>query len=199
MQNNTRLKIARQIDAVLALHKVGKDANTLDVGCGEGAITNYLASKYKKVVGVDVDIPALEFAKKHYKKKNLQFLYMSAEKLTFPAQSFDIVVCNQVYMYLTNPKKLFQEIHRVLKSGGICFLGAVNTYSWTAFTHPEYSYKSWWELQRLCHDFQITSYAAFIVKRKYKVFRWVPNGIVSFLAPFLPNFVWILERAGNQE
>jgi 2-polyprenyl-3-methyl-5-hydroxy-6-metoxy-1,4-benzoquinol methylase len=195
--NNTlsREKIASQIFSVLQKSGAGeKDKAVLDIGCSEGIIANYLASKYKKVVGVDIDTPAVESAKRDYKKKNLQFLEMNGEKLTFLAQSFDIVVCNQVYMYFKNPEKLFQEIRRVLKPGGICFLGAVNKYSWTAITHPEYSYKLWWELQRLCVGFTVTSYSPYVVRSKYKALQWVPNGLVSFLAPLLPNFVWILQK-----
>ncbi len=192
-----RLIIAKQIERVLQKHAGAtmlKQAHVLDMGCSRGYITEFLSHFVGTIIGIDSDQEAIFFAKKNFKKSNLNFRNISAEKTVFPNESFDIVVCNQVYMYFKNPKKLFKEIHRVLKPGGICFLGAVNKYSRTAFTHAEYSYKSWWELRKDCLDFQITSYAGFVIKRKYAYLQWFPDWILYLLEPFLPNFLWILER-----
>ena len=76
--------------------------NILDVGCGSGRYTNYLAQNNKKVVGIDFADKMIEFAKKNAKLKNLNnvdFLCVSLEDYKFDT-SFDGVVCMGFFDYV---------------------------------------------------------------------------------------------------
>lgn len=126
----SRIRKGEQIRVVLDsyLHNT-KGLSLLDVGCSNGIITNLLSKGFKRTIGIDVDAEALSHAVNEYESKKLSFKNMSAEKMSFPDSSFDVVIANQVYEFVDSPQRVVSEIHRVLKKGGICFFGARNKYA----------------------------------------------------------------------
>lgn len=136
LEEKDRRRIANQILKVLSA-ELGSLNNLycLDVGCSSGVIANELSKEFKRVVGIDVDKKAVELAKKMFKKKKLEFGIADGEELNFKSDTFDVVVCNQVYNFVDNPQKLIDEIHRVLKPGGVCFFSARNKLS---IIEPQY-------------------------------------------------------------
>lgn len=137
-----------------------KELSLLDVGSSTGIIDNILAKKIGKVVGIDIDNSAIKFANKTYKRKNLIFKVDDALKLSFKDNSFDVIVCTHVYEHVTNPKKLFSEIYRVLKPEGVCYLAAVN---------------KWWPLEPH-HNLLLLSYLPKKLGNLYvKIFNKAPS------------------------
>ncbi|GAF86671.1 unnamed protein product, partial [marine sediment metagenome] len=83
--------VAERIRATVAL--IPPDVRTvLDVGCGDGAITNELARRYE-VVGLDISAEAL----KHVKTKTYQG---TLETAPFAPKSFDVVAAFEVLEHL---------------------------------------------------------------------------------------------------
>ena len=119
-----RERKARTMVAVLGDHLPSPlgDYDLLNVGGSTGIIHNYLAEHFNRVVGVDIDEHAIHHARQSYRKSNLRFEVADAMNLPFEDNSFDIVVCSHVYEHVPNPYLIFNEIHRVLKSGGLLFL-----------------------------------------------------------------------------
>ena len=72
---------------------------------------------------------------KHIKKKTSQFRVADALNLPFANESFDVVICSQVYEHVPDPGKMFDEIFRVLKHGGVCYFAANNR---LALNEPHY-------------------------------------------------------------
>jgi len=105
-----------------------KDLSLLDVGGSTGIIDNYLSNFFGKVVGIDIDRAAINHAGETYKKENLEFRLADALSLPFPADSFDVVICSQVYEHVPDPRRMFEEIFRVLKRGGVCYFAANNRF-----------------------------------------------------------------------
>lgn len=97
----------------------------LDIGCSSGIITRSLASQFPQTVGIDVDLGALSHSQQAV-DPCARFAAASSLALPFPAQSFDVAVCNQVYQYVAEVPRLFAEIRRVLRSDGLCFFSARN-------------------------------------------------------------------------
>ena len=182
MKSAERLRVALQINSLLAIYLKDKKRNLklLDIGASSGLISKYLSDFFGEVHAIDVDTKSIKFAKTKFKKKNLKFYLMDALDMKFPNESFDVIVCNQVYYCVKDPQKLMNEIFRVLKKGGICFFGARNKYTlWDAQYHlpllsllPQNiadwivktagrsnrflnNYRSFWQLLDLCRDFEI--------------------------------------------
>lgn len=81
----------------------------IDVGCGDGAITNKLAEKFQ-VVGVDRSREALRHVK-------TQKILSSSDKIDLPSNSFDLVLSSELLEHL--PEEIFyrtiEEFKRLSK------------------------------------------------------------------------------------
>jgi ubiquinone/menaquinone biosynthesis C-methylase UbiE len=94
----------------------------LEVGCGTGRTSCYLAAQGHDVVGIDIRPDMIAKAKKRADKENLtlEFLAGDAISLPFPDESFDVILVESVSIF-TDTGKALSEYHRVLRSGGQLF------------------------------------------------------------------------------
>lgn len=100
--------------------------NVLDLGCGDGKITSYLAKKMPKssIVGCDVSKSMIDFAKAHYASSelpNLRFIEKSACDLGY-SNEFDRVVSFNSLHWIQDQQKALNGIYTSLKSGGKALL-----------------------------------------------------------------------------
>lgn len=99
-----------------------KGKNVLDMGCGCGESTSYLAKKGLNVIGIDFAENMLLEAKKLY--PDLTFENQNILSTSFDDQSFDGIVLTYVINHFSDDGLLAlkKEIHRLLKKGGLLFL-----------------------------------------------------------------------------
>ena len=124
----------RKAQTILAvLHDFsGSDTQSLqllDIGASTGIIDSFLADHFLKVIGIDIDKEAIEFAKNSFLKSNLEFRVADAMNLEFSDNEFDVVVCTHIYEHVSDADEMIREIFRVLKPGGICYFAAGNRLS----------------------------------------------------------------------
>jgi SAM-dependent methyltransferase len=90
----------------------------LDVGCGEGVLTHQWAERLgdeRRVVGIDLDDPALhaEWAKRT--APNLEYRVMKAENLPFADDEFDTATAIEVLEHVPDAEHTVAEMARVAK------------------------------------------------------------------------------------
>src|SRR5882724_6105373 len=100
------------------------DMSVLDVGSGVGGPARFLAATYGcRVTGVDLSEPFVDAARylteRTGQSGQLSFLAASALELPFDDGRFDIVLLQHVAMNISDRTRLYREIRRVLKSGGM--------------------------------------------------------------------------------
>jgi SAM-dependent methyltransferase len=101
----------------------------LDLGCGTGRSTKYLATKCSRVIGVDVSMPFIEQGKTLYPELDLRV--MNAAELSFPDDNFDFVFfSNQGIDYSNRRQEIISEAYRVLKPEGIFAYSGHNSLAW---------------------------------------------------------------------
>lgn len=188
---------ARTMSAVLAdyLPESLNHYDLLNVGGSAGVIDNYLADHFNKVVGIDIDEPAISHAQATYQRDNLEFRLADALNLPFADNSFDVVVCSHVYEHVPDPDKMFREIRRVLKKDGVCYFSAGNRLMWNEphynlpllsvlprplahiyirlagkASHYHEKHLSYWGLKTLVKDFSCTDYTVRLVTEPGKYF-----------------------------
>ena len=98
----------------------------LDVGCSTGIMTGLYGTKFARVVGIDIDEPAVKFAIRNNTSDNVSFRLGSADNTGLEDESFDVVSCTHIYEHVPDSRRLMSEIYRVLKPGGICYFVAGN-------------------------------------------------------------------------
>ncbi|HAV42857.1 TPA: hypothetical protein DCX15_02430 [bacterium] len=97
------------------------DEKTLDLGCGTGRITSWLANEVLFIVGLDPVDQMISLAKKEsLNKNNARFIQASGSKLPFKDGCLDITICCYVLCNILGDKfiKTVTEIARVLREGG---------------------------------------------------------------------------------
>lgn len=110
----------------LSLVTFSGSERVLDVGCGDGKITAYIASKLTKgeVLGVDISNKMIDFATSHYPQTlypNLQFERQDGAEICFENQ-FDYVVSFSALHWILDQAKVLKAIHRALVPGGVAAL-----------------------------------------------------------------------------
>lgn len=102
---------------------IGKDMGVLEVGCGVGLSSCYLAKRYGcRIVGVDLSDKMIAWATRRAQRKGLQGLVeyriADAQDLPFADSSFDAVMCESVTAFPADKQKAVSEYARVTRSGG---------------------------------------------------------------------------------
>jgi phosphatidylethanolamine/phosphatidyl-N-methylethanolamine N-methyltransferase len=108
-----------RLAAVAAAERVG--GRILEVGVGSGiSLPSY--ARTSRLCGVDISEPMLRRAQERVAEfglGNVEGLWvMDAEQLSFPDNSFDVVVAQYVITTVPNPEATLDEFARVLKPGG---------------------------------------------------------------------------------
>ena len=97
-----------------------KNKKILDIGCGTGSISFYLAKKGANITGIDLSTNLIEYCRKEAKRRklNIQFKEMNAQIPDFEDNSFDIIVGSRVVHHIPEIEVFFKECKRLLKKRG---------------------------------------------------------------------------------
>jgi len=98
----------------------------LDIGCGGGFLSNYLAEKGHQVTGIDINPNNLQVAKKYDATKTVSYVEADARDLKFPDESFSVAAAMDVLEHVEELDKLISEASRVLKKGGLFIFHTFN-------------------------------------------------------------------------
>jgi ubiquinone/menaquinone biosynthesis C-methylase UbiE len=105
------------------LAQIDASQRVLDVGCGIGGPSRYLASKFGcQVTGLDLtpEFVALAgmLAQRTRLADKVTYRQGNALDLPFPDANFDVVWSQNAAMNIANRDRLYGEMHRVLRPGG---------------------------------------------------------------------------------
>ncbi|MFP4380623.1 MAG: GNAT family N-acetyltransferase [Candidatus Sumerlaeia bacterium] len=127
-----RHHLARRRDYVEAvLEKLGSDSGgiprLLDLGCGDGANTRWLADYAEEICACDYNLLRLRRCREQIPdEKPSQLCLANLHSLPWPDAHFDVVFCNHVVEHIPDDVHALESIRRVLKPGGTLILGVPN-------------------------------------------------------------------------
>jgi SAM-dependent methyltransferase len=115
----------------------------LDIACGEGYGSAYMARRAARVYGVDVSDEAIEHARSTYVRDNLAFLLGSAGDIPIPGREcLDAIVSFETIEHLhAEMQECFaREVKRLLRPGGVLLISTPNrtVYTGTGDHHNPY-------------------------------------------------------------
>jgi 2-polyprenyl-3-methyl-5-hydroxy-6-metoxy-1,4-benzoquinol methylase len=91
--------------------------SVLDIGCGEGVLTEQWARALinGRVVGTDLEDPKLRAQWATRTRPNLRFAAMPVETLSFADDEFDLVAATEVLEHVSDPELALAEMARVAR------------------------------------------------------------------------------------
>ena len=105
---NARSRLIRQTQ------KVMPSGRLLDIGCGTGSLLKE-ASKFYDCTGLEPSDRAADAAE----SAGFQVIRSTVENAQIPDDAFDVVTMDAVLEHVPDPVAVLQQIHRILRPGGI--------------------------------------------------------------------------------
>ena len=143
----------------------------LDVACGEGYGSAFLAANALSVIGADISAEAIQHATARYGgvHSNLRFLQASAASLPLEDRSIDLIVSFETIEHLPQSLQapMIEEFARVLAPGGLLILSSPN--------RPEYSPPG-------------------TPPNPFHVYELNREELETLLKPFFPSQIWLSQR-----
>ena len=101
----------------------------LDVGCGGGLLSEYMARAGAQVIGIDASATIIEVAQQHAQSSGLAIDYQVATLEYFAtkhAHEFDIVTCMEMLEHVPQPDEIVSAVARCLKPEGYAYFSTIN-------------------------------------------------------------------------
>ena len=178
-EQGRRTKAAKIIAVVR--HALGvadlSGVRAVDVGCSAGFIADELALAGATTSGVDIDEPGLARARERFGER-VDFRLARGEELPFEDSSVDLVVLNHIYEHVVDPEAVVADIHRVLRPGGLLYLGVGHRFQ-VLEPHHRLPFLSWLPQRAADRYLQVTGRGD-----SYYEHYYTPAGLRRLVAAF---------------
>ena len=186
---------------ILALHlkryqfarKYVRDKRVLDIACGVGYGSLYLAEFSMKMIGADIDGEAIRYAKQHYcGPDNLNFVQADGIHAAFADCQFDVLCSFETIEHVPDAYLFLREVKRLLSPDGVFIVSTPVVPRSVLRPSNPYHYQEWKpaDFNRLLCDYfdHVELFGQF--RRETSVAHWVKRlDILKLRARLLPFWV----------
>jgi ubiquinone/menaquinone biosynthesis C-methylase UbiE len=121
-ENKTRDLEAKALRQVL--QNLPNDLLILELGCGTGKNSIWLADKAKEMLALDFSMEMMALAKEKLLQKPVSFLQQDLTKeWQVTAEYFDLITCSLVLEHIENLDFIFAQAQKALQQGGQFYVG----------------------------------------------------------------------------
>jgi SAM-dependent methyltransferase len=128
-----RARAGRSAFARLLDRAIPGDARIVDVGCGTGQMSLYLARADRFVVGADLTRASLRLgtaaAQRFKLDDRVQFVETDLQQPGLKARAFDVVYSSGVLHHTPQPRASFARMAQLARPGGTVVLGVYNAFA----------------------------------------------------------------------
>jgi ubiquinone/menaquinone biosynthesis C-methylase UbiE len=191
-----------------------KGKQVLNIGCAEPIDEMQFVEKVAKWVALDINENLIKTAEEIARRKlspslfnKLQFVRDDATSMSFPDGTFDVVVSFSVIEHIPGiqeRQKVFNEISRVLKPGGLAVVTVPNKISTFFFAHnkseklktSDYGYAHLYTRGELKKSLLTAGLKPTVFASEYSALMSLPSRLPEPLVIFLSLFQRFGERMG---
>ena len=149
-----------------------KDRTVLEVGCGKGRHTYYIAKIAKEIIAVDFS-QAIDVASYNNKEhKNIHFIQADIDNLPFKKNFFDFIFCIGVLHHLPKPEQGFNKLVDLLKNNAGILIYVYHNFPKRSFSFYLLKFVNFFRrltirmphnlLYLLCYPIAVLSYLLFV-------------------------------------
>lgn len=127
-----RARAERSAFARIVDRAIPSDARIVEIGCGTGQMSLYLARGDRVVVGADLTRASLALgaaAARRFGLDRVQFVETDLQRPGLRKGAFDVVYSSGVVHHTRDPRSSFAHLVRLVRPGGIVLLGLYNTWA----------------------------------------------------------------------
>jgi|688.fasta_scaffold63508_1 2-polyprenyl-3-methyl-5-hydroxy-6-metoxy-1,4-benzoquinol methylase len=162
--------------------------SVIDIGCGSGVVSNYLAENCHKVLGVDLSETAIKFARQQYKRENLAFENIAI--LDLPKQGeFDLLFCSEVLEHLekADVASALRIFYEIANPNAKLFITVPN--AWSLWPMIERFLDTFKLVPKLKNEQHLSSFTKKTLQSALEENKWSVEKIGTFngAAPFIAN------------
>ena len=127
-----RARAGRSAFARLLDRSIDGDATVVELGCGTGQLSLFLASADRRVIGADLSRASLrlaEEAKARYGLSSVRFVETDLRAPGLRKGAFDVVIASGVLHHTPDPRASFAKVAKLARPGGAIVVGLYNAYA----------------------------------------------------------------------
>jgi len=127
-----RARAKRSEFACLIDRAIPGDARILEIGCGTGQMSLYLARADRVVIGADLTRASLRLgaaAARRFGLTQVLFIETDLHRPGIREGSFDVVYASGVLHHTPDPRAAFARVARLVRPGGMVVLGLYNAFA----------------------------------------------------------------------
>lgn len=130
-QYDTNKNLTRDLEAT-ALRKTLKDipfSSALEIGCGTGKNTIWLANKADRIMAIDFSKEMLHKAKTKIKTNNIEFKQVDiTNNWTFTTEKFNLISFSLVLEHIQNLDFIFKQVRNTIYKDGYIYIGELHPF-----------------------------------------------------------------------
>ena len=147
----------------------------LDAGCGTGVYSFTLSNKAKEIYAIDISKKKIDYCRKINHFDNINFEIGNLTKLRYKDNSFDLIICSDVFEHIKDDEKAFKELARTLDYNGTAIItlpinSKANKLNYKLYEHERAGY-SLEDIKKWCKKYDLS-----ILNHEYyssKTSRWL--------------------------
>jgi GT2 family glycosyltransferase/2-polyprenyl-3-methyl-5-hydroxy-6-metoxy-1,4-benzoquinol methylase/glycosyltransferase involved in cell wall biosynthesis len=180
-----------------------QNKRVLDLACGEGYGSYFLAKNAESVVGIDIDERAIKHARNKYIKQNLEFKIGSITDVPIAGKHlFDVAVCFEALEHIAEHQKLLSEVKRLLTPDGIFIVSTPNKKVYTdepQFNNPFHVHELYFDefrdlFEKYFKNVKFLGQRIYCNSNIWPVFPGADNKVVEYLIDRNPKEFVLIEN-----
>jgi len=127
--NENKTRDTEGVSLRTTLRKINFD-NCLEIGCGTGKNTEWLISKAKNTIAVDLSDEMLTIAKTKIQAENVKFINadINNEWSFSTNEKFDMATFSLVLEHIENLDRVFEKLNKVIAYNGYVYIGELHPF-----------------------------------------------------------------------
>lgn len=131
------------------INLLNNNDSVLDVGCGNGLVSDYLEQKGMKVTAIDTSQNMLDICKK--RNDNIDYYEMDVRNLNFDDSTFNAIFCYAVLIHIDKLEtfNVLEKFYKLLEQNGILFINVMEekepNENITVVESLDNQYKTWFQ------------------------------------------------------